>query len=178
MDRPIITRARKPKSKKELKIRKKVSPLKFKKSVVDKKVARKVLAKKQQDIRLPYETCINMPIREIRQTREYKLLTPLGKKNTSGHYKHGNKSYLNKEKLCRALDDPSAYQNKITSLKSRKINAGPRKRETRTGDCPTARNLQDCKVHPTHKNAGLTTTGKHCCYKKKQSNKVTNKRRS
>jgi hypothetical protein len=178
MDRPIIKRTRKPKSKKELNLRKKASPLKFKKSVVDKKAARKVLAKKQKDLRLPYETCISMPIREIRQTKEYKLLTPLGTKNTSGHYKHGNKSYLNKEKLCRALDDPSAYQNKISSLKDRKVNAGPRKRVTRTGDCPAKRELANCAVHPTHKNAGLTTAGKHCCYKKKQSRKVANKRRS
>ena len=58
--------------------------------------------KKKQDVRIPYETCMKMTVREIRRSREYKLLTPLGKLNKSGAYHYGKKSTMRKSELCRA----------------------------------------------------------------------------
>lgn len=127
-----------------------------------------------KDKKLSLDKCLSMKISEIRQTTEYAALTPLGKKNKSGHYKYGNKSYLNKKELCLALDDPLAYHAKILELKNAKKNAGPRKRKTRTGSCPTKRKIP-CK-DKSHPYPGLSTTGKPCCYKVKQSKKVTEKR--
>ena len=127
-----------------------------------------------KDKRLPLDMCMKMTIKEIRATKEYASLTPLGKKNKSGAYKYGNKSYLNKKPLCEALDNPSGYQAKILDLKLQKKNAGPRKRSTRKGKCPAKRNKKKCPASHPHK--GLTTTGKSCCYKKKQSAKVVAKR--
>lgn len=127
-----------------------------------------------KDLRLPYNTCKEMTIKEIRKTKEYASLTPLGQKNKTGKYRFGNKSYLSKEKLCQALDNPKAYQKKIKELKKKNVNAGPRKRSTREGKCPVHRDNKVC--HGTHPHKGLTTTGKPCCYKKKQSEKVVKKR--
>lgn len=127
-----------------------------------------------KDLRLPYNACKEMTIKEIRNTKEYASLTPLGQKNVTGKYRFGNKSYLNKEKLCQALDNPVAYQKKIKELKKKSVNAGPRKRSTREGNCPVHRDMKVCP--PSHANKGLTTTGKPCCYKKQQSEKVVRKR--
>jgi len=129
--------------------------------------------KTAKDVRLPYKKCMSMKVSDIRKTREYELLTPLGVKNKSGHYRFGNKSYLNKKNLCLALDNPAQYHKKIQEKRLKKVNAGPRKRSTRKGDCPTKRKVPCSGSHP-HK--GLTTTGKPCCYKIKQSAKVTKKR--
>lgn len=126
------------------------------------------------DKRLPYEDCMLMSIRDIRQTKEYASLTPMGKKNDTGKYRFGNKSYMNKKDLCKALNDPDAYHKKIEDLKKKGENAGPRKRPTREGECPVHRNKKECMAPHPHK--GLTTTGKSCCYKKKQSDKVLEKR--
>lgn len=176
MDRPIIKKSRKPRAKKSVVVRKKRSPLKFKKSVVDKKKAKTLLDSKDKS--LGYDVCMSMPIREIRKSKEYKNLTPLGKLNKSGHYRFGNKSSMNKGELCKALNDPKKYQQKIKSLKEQKKNAAKRSRSTRKGMCPTSRNFPVCSEHSSHKFAGLTTTGQHCCFKKKQSKKVMNKRQS
>lgn len=127
-----------------------------------------------KDKRLPYKVCMDMPVRDIRKTSEYASLTPLGKENKSGKYRFGNKSYLRKKDLCAALDDPDTYHKKIAAMKSKKVNAGPRKRGGRAGKCPVHRNKEICPSSHPHK--GLTTTGNSCCYKKKQSKKVVEKR--
>ena len=79
-----------------------------------KKTTKRALSKNvpsvQKDKKLPYSDCIRMTVRQIRQTDEYKGLTPLGKQNTSGSYHYGNKSTMKKEDLCRALDNPKTYQ--------------------------------------------------------------------
>lgn len=127
-----------------------------------------------KDKRIPFDECMKMSIREIRKTREYGGLTPMGKQNDTGKYRFGNKSYLNKRELCKALDNPTSYHKKIEKMKKQKKNAGPRKRSTRQGDCPKPRNNKVCSGSHAHK--GLTTSGKHCCYKKQQSEKVAKKR--
>lgn len=129
----------------------------------------------RKDIRLPYEICIKMTVKQIKQTEEYKSLTPLGKKNRSGAYKYGNKSTMRKEQLCRALDNPKKYQMKIKELKAQKKNAGTRKRETRKGECLVPKRKLPCNTSQ-YPHEGYTTTGKKCCYKKKQSEKVKRKR--
>lgn len=129
----------------------------------------------RKDIRLPYTICSAMTVREIRRTKEYRSLTPLGVKNVSGSYKHGNKSTMKKESLCRALDNPEKYHNEIKNLISQKKNAGPRKRKTRKGLCLVPKRKPPCSDSKfSHK--GLTTTGRSCCYKKKQSEKTMKKR--
>lgn len=129
----------------------------------------------RKDIRLPYAICSAMTVREIRRTKEYRALTPLGVKNASGAYKHGNKSTMKKEPLCRALDNPEKYHTQIKKLISQKKNAGPRKRETRKGLCLAPKRKTPCS-DPAFPYKGLTTTGKNCCYKKKQSKKTMKKR--
>jgi hypothetical protein len=132
---------------------------------------------KKHDIRLPYEKCMDMTVRELRKTREYKLLTPLGKLNASGTYKYGNKSRMRKVDLCKALDNPKEYHRKNKELKKKMENAGNRVRKTRKGQCPKNRRPNpECPL--SHKHEGLTTTGNTCCYKKKQSRKVINKRKN
>lgn len=128
-----------------------------------------------KDLRLPYDVCKKMSVKKIRQTKEYASLTPGGVKNSSGHYRYGNKSTMNKEELCKSLDNPKAYHAKIAADIKKGKNSGPRKRSTRKGDCPVHRNKKEC-VAP-HANKGLTTTGKPCCYKKKQSEAVLARRR-
>jgi hypothetical protein len=129
----------------------------------------------EQDIRIPFAECYAMTVKQIRQTRAYKLLTPLGRLNRSGSYRYGNKSTLRKRELCIVLDDPAKYHRKIQRDKDRKRNSGPRKRTTRKGNCVPRRRLPPCNRHP-YTNEGLTTTGKDCCYKKRQSNRVRNQR--
>jgi hypothetical protein len=133
------------------------------------------MSKVEKDIRLPYEKCKGMTVREIRRTKEYKALTPLGVKNPSGAYRFGNKSTMNKEELCKALDNPTAYHKKIKKLISQKKNAGPRKRSTRKGLCLAPKRKVPCS-DPAFPHKGVTTTGKACCYKNKQSEKTMNKR--
>ena len=128
----------------------------------------------RKDKRLPYDSCKKMTVKQIRASKEYASLTPLGKKNSTGKYRFGNKSYLNKKALCQALDDPKAYQTKILKKKLEKKNAGKRKRSTRKGECPKPRSKKVCSG--SHAFSGLTTKGKKCCYKKKQSAKVVAKR--
>ena len=129
------------------------------------------MPRRRKDIRLPYEICIGMTVKQIRQTEEYKSLTPLGKRNRSGAYKHGNKSTMRKEELCRALDNPAKYQMKIKELKEKKKNAGKRKRASRKGECSVPKRKLPCNTEE-YPHEGLTTTGKKCCYKKKQSRKT------
>jgi hypothetical protein len=130
----------------------------------------------EKDIRIPYDECMAMTVKQIRQTKAYKLLTPLGKLNRSGSYRYGNKSTLRKRELCIVLDDPQKYHKKIKNLKDRKINAGPRRRSTRKGNCVPKKRLPPCNTQP-YVNQGLTTTGKDCCYKKQQSDRVRNQRK-
>ena len=130
----------------------------------------------RKDIRLPLGQCHGMTLKQIRSSIEYKSLTPLGKKNTSGSYRYGNKSYLRKAELCKVLDNPSSYHSKVKVAKKAKKNLGPRKRKTRKGDCLVAERKIPCNG-PLFKHKGLTTTGEDCCFKRKQSKKVTDKRR-
>ena len=131
----------------------------------------------RKDIRLPLDQCQGMTLKQIRRSIEYKSLTPLGKKNRSGSYRYGNKSYLRKTELCRVLDNPSSYHTQVKNAKKVKKNMGPRKRKTRKGDCLVAIRKLPCNG-PVYQHRGLTTTGKQCCFKRKQSKKVTDKRRA
>ena len=128
------------------------------------------------DLRLTYDECVRMSVRDIRQTEEYKRLTPLGKYNTSGTYHYGNKSRMRKHDLCTALDNPKKYHEYIQTLKVDKRNAATRKRSTRKGLCLTKKRQVPCDGGDfPHK--GLTSTGQECCFKKKQSKKTMDKRR-
>ena len=128
-----------------------------------------------KDKRLPYSVCSQMTVRQIRQTPEYKGLTPLGKLNKSGTYKYGNKSTMRKEALCQALDNPKRYHEQIISAKKEGKNTGPRKRKTRKGECLVAQRKLPCDGQ-VYKYEGVTTTGKSCCFKKKMSKKTIDKR--
>ena len=137
---------------------------------------RKVRARKLiKDKKLNEFVCLGMTVKQIKRTPEYKGLTPLGKQNKSGSYKHGNKSTMRKANLCEALSNPQKYHLKIAKLKSLKKNAGPRKRATRTGACLVAKRKVPCN-NSVYKYQGITTTGSACCYKKKQSAKTIAKR--
>lgn len=127
------------------------------------------------DKKLQEGTCLGMTVKQIKQTQEYKGLTPLGKRNKSGTYRYGNKSTMRKAELCEALSNPEKYHLKIGKLKSLKKNAGPRKRPTRTGACLVAKRKIPCN-DSVYKFEGLTTTGARCCYKKQQSEKTMAKR--
>jgi hypothetical protein len=124
---------------------------------------------------IPYDQCMSMTVRELRQTPQYKNLTPLGIRNISGHYRYGNKSTMRKEDLCRALSNPAAYQRHIKKLKDEKQKAGPRKRETRKGQCNGPRRQPPC-TDPVYRHLGYTTTGRQCCYKREMTEKTKNKR--
>ena len=128
-----------------------------------------------RDKRLPLAKCMDMTLKQIRNSIEYKGLTPLGKSNRSGSYRYGNKSYLRKDQLCRVLDNPSSYHNRVKVAKKSKKNMGPRKRVTRKGACLVAARKLPCNGR-VYKHRGLTTTGEACCYKNKQSKKVMDKR--
>ena len=133
-----------------------------------------------KDQKMNYKECMSMSVKKIRASKEYKNLTPLGKKNPSGSYKYGNKSYMRKKELCKALSDPAEYHRKIANMKAQKINAGPRKRPGRAGECnPKKRRPVKGKcVNPTHKHKGITTTGVECCYKKPMTEKTLKKRKA
>jgi hypothetical protein len=129
----------------------------------------------QKDKRLPYSDCIRMTVRQIRQSDEYKGLTPLGKQNASGAYHYGSKSTMNKESLCRALDNPKRYQEMVKKFKEKNENMGPRKRSTRKGQCLVAKRKVPC-ITEEYKYEGVTTTGERCCFKNKMSKKTIEKR--
>lgn len=127
----------------------------------------------------------------LKETEAYKKLSPFGTyRNESGKYNYGNKSYLNKRELCIVLMNPENYFNKNKKEceidkkyhKKRESEKKFRIRETRKGKCPTNRlpNLEtnECpnEINPDYKHKGKTTTGKDCCYKKKMSRKVLEKR--
>jgi hypothetical protein len=140
-----------------------------------KKDAKKIVKVQQKDIPLDFLSCMTLTVKQIRQTKEYKSLTPLGKQNKSGTYHYGNKSSLRKEPLCRALSNPLNYQAGIKSLKTQGKNAAIRKRNSRTGDCLVKQRKAPCDT-AAYPHLGFTTTADKCCYKKKQSEKTRNKR--
>ena len=131
----------------------------------------------EHDIRLPYEQCIRMTVKQIRQTREYKLLTPFGILNKSGTYRYGNKSTMRKQELCKALDNPAEYHKKMRRLKDRKINASNRERgvrHPRTGNCTPKKRLPPCRTnaYPYEgrvKSRDESVRGDKCCYKKRRN---------
>ena len=143
------------------------------KKVTKKKTSMKIIA----DKRLSEARCLAMTVKKIKQTKEYKGLTPLGKLNKSGTYHYGNKSTMKKAELCEALNNPRNYHKKNASLKQKKINAGQRKRATRKGECLVAKRKVPCN-DPVYKHQGVTTTGKPCCFKNKMSAKTMAKRLS
>ena len=127
------------------------------------------------DKRLPMSVCSGMTVKQIRKSKEYKGLTPLGKQNASGSYRYGHKSTMRKADLCRVLDNPSLYHRAMKELKSQKKNAGPRKRTTRKGECLVEARKIPC-TGPVFKFQAVTTTGKACCFKKQMKAKTIAKR--
>ena len=152
------------------------------KKIVKKRGARakKVVNKKKsvvpiKDKKLNEGICMGMTVKQIRQTSEYKGLTPLGKQNKSGSYRYGHKSTMRKAELCRVLNDPQMYHSQMAELKSQKKNAGPRKRASRKGSCLVARRKTPCDDR-VYKFEGVTTTGEKCCFKKAMKSKTMAKR--
>lgn len=139
-----------------------------------KKQAKKV-KKQEKDIPLDFMSCMALTVKQIRQTKEYKSLTPLGKQNKSGTYHYGNKSSLRKDPLCKALSNPLNYQAGIKALKEEGKNATTRKRNSRTGNCSVKKRKTPCNT-AEYPHIGITTTAEKCCFKKKQSEKTTRKR--
>jgi hypothetical protein len=128
---------------------------------------------------IPQETCMNMTLKQIRATPEYKKLSPLGKINASGTYHYGNKSSANKKELCWIMSHPVEYQKKVQRNKELGINTAKRKRSTRKGKCLYPRDRKPkngaCKSGK-FPYLGITTTGEKCCYKKQQTEKTKRKR--
>ena len=127
------------------------------------------------DQRLPLAECTGMTVKQIRKTKQYRGLTPLGKINVSGSYRYGFKSYMRKDELCEALSNPKLYHEKIAKLKRQKRNAGPRQRTTRRGLCLVKARKPPCNTS-AYSFQGYTTTGLNCCYKRKMSAKTMAKR--
>jgi len=139
------------------------------------KAKSKKSSKVVHDIRLPYEECMKKTFRQIKKTKEYAVLTPLGIYNPSRAYHDGHKSTMSKTELCKALDDPKAYHAANKKLKEAKKAFGARKRTTRKGQCLVAARKIPC-TGKTYKHEGVTTTGQACCFKKKQSKATMEKR--
>jgi len=127
------------------------------------------------DKKLPLSVCENMTVVQIRASKEYKGLTPLGKQNKSGSYRYGHKSTMRKAELCRVLANPSLYHRDNKELKEAKKPFGARKRASRKGECLVEKRKIPCN-DPVYKFQGVTTTGKSCCYKKQMKQKTINKR--
>lgn len=127
------------------------------------------------DKRLPMSVCEGMTVKQIRASKEYRGLTPLGRQNKSGSYRYGHKSTMRKGDLCRVLDNPSLYHREMAELKAQKKMAGPRKRATRKGECLVEARKIPCNG-PVFKFQAVTTTGKPCCFKKRMKQKTINKR--
>lgn len=135
---------------------------------------------------LDLNKCMSMTVKEIRKSTAYKQLIPFGvgnrkSANPKNKYHFGNKSTLRKAPLCEALNNPKQYHAKLKKAyadgKKQNIkNTGPRKRYSRTGDCRPYRRKPPCKDPTPHK--GVTTTGKNCCYKKRQSEDTKRKRKA
>ena len=133
------------------------------------------------EVRIPYDVCKKMTLKQIRKTPQYKKLSPYGLvQNISGTYKYGAKSSMRKEELCKTLDNPKEYMKKALKSKRDKKNMSKRKRSTRASQClyPKARVPVDGKCRSTEfKHLGVMQNGKtKCCYKKKQSSKTKSKR--
>ena len=131
--------------------------------------------KQVHDIRLPYEECMKKTFRQIKKTKEYAVLTPLGVYNPSRAYHDGHKSTMNKVELCKALDNPKTYHAANKKLKEAKKPFGARKRNTRKGKCLVSARKIPC-TGETYKHEGVTTTGERCCFKKKQTTATMEKR--
>lgn len=127
----------------------------------------------------------------LKDTEAYKKLSPFGTYQTNtGKYNYGNKSYLKKKELCLVLMNPKMYfkKNKKECKKDKKYHEKRpnekknRVRQSRKGMCPNKRKTDvndNCPgTDESFKFKGLTTTGKDCCYKKKMSRKVLNRRRT
>jgi len=127
------------------------------------------------DKRLSQSVCEGMTVKQIRASKEYKGLTPLGKLNVSGSYRYGHKSTMRKAELCRVLANPSLYHREMKALKSAKKMAGIRKRSTRAGECLVEKRKIPCN-DPVYKFQAVTTSGKPCCFKKQMKQKTINKR--
>ena len=131
-------------------------------------------------MRIPYSECKKMTLKEIRSSKQYKLLNPLGYINTSGTYKYGNKSSMRKDELCKALDNPKRYQKKALASKKKKKNMSKRKRSTRASKSlyPVSRKpiRGECKSDE-FPHLRLMKNGKTpCCYKRKKAVKKSSKK--
>ena len=127
------------------------------------------------DMRLSQHVCENMTVKQIRQTPQYKGLTPLGRRNVSGSYRYGHKSTMKKSELCKVLANPSLYHSENLKLKDEKKPYGARKRASRKGECNVVARKVPCEGQ-VYKHRGVTTTGEACCFKRKMSKKTIDKR--
>ena len=116
------------------------------------------------DIRMPYQNCMDMTFREIKNSRQYALLTPMGIYNPSRAYHEGHKSTMRKKELCETLDDPKKYHERNKKLKEKGKAYGARDRKSRKGMCLVKARQLPCNG-PIFKFEGLTTTGEKCCFK-------------
>ena len=147
-------------------------------------------ARKYTKMLMDLNECMTKTLKEIRKTKAYKRLIPYGvgkrkSENPKQKYHFGNKSTLRKAPLCEAMSNPKSYHKKLkkaygTGKKKQIKNTGTRKRYSRTGDCRpfSGPNKRTPPCSGSHKNKGLTTTGKSCCYKKKQSAATKAKRKA
>ena len=80
-----------------------------------------------------------MTLKQLRRTALYKKLhyDPQNRPASAGKQgaRFGNKSYLNKAKLCKYLNNPSKYVEDLNKKYKTSKRAGPRVRKTRAGDC-------------------------------------------
>ena len=143
-----------------------------KKRVLPKKI-RKNSIKPDQPLR--QSVCESMTVKQIRASKQYKGLTPLGKQNKSGSYRYGHKSTMRKAELCRVLANPSLYHSANIKLKGEKKPYGARKRSSRKGECLVEKRKIPCN-DPVYKYQAVTTTGRPCCFKKQMKQKTINKR--
>jgi len=126
-------------------------------------------SKIKHDIRLPYSKCMNMTFREIKKSKEYAVLTPLGIYHPSRAYHEGHKSTMRKKALCDALNDPKKYHKLNKRLKDQNKPYGDRVRATRKGLCLIKSRKLPCTGEYKYK--GLTSTDQECCYKRKPMKK-------
>ena len=134
--------------------------------------------RKYQKTLMSFQQCDAMTVKQIRKSAAFKKLVPFGTyKNSSNKYHYGKRSYMKKSQICEALSNPKAYHKKIKKNFVAKKNSGPRKRNSRLGDCRPYSRKPPCKRTGAFKHSGLTTTAKKCCYKRAMSTKTKNKRR-
>lgn len=141
---------------------------------------------------LSYNDCMSLTLKNIRQTLAYQQLTPSANTNIrdegKGVYRFGCKSTASKQRLCTFVSNPQIYYDVVESAnnkrkpKERKLYNKRDRTGQRVGLCvPTKRQLSSnglCDKNNEYTYKGLTTTGSDCCFKRKQSSKIKEQRRS